>query len=531
LIAVAAMSLALAWPLYGFGGLFMQDAANDAIRAPAWHQLVASQLLHLEGLGSLRGWNWPGDQPTVQVMPSTFDGVAVAPLWWALGWPGAWRAEQALAIVINGVGGAWLARAMGARAGGMLLAGVLMALCPVAWREVLLGHPNTAVPGLAAIALATFLEAVARGGWRIGLAGAAGALAAGFFPPFLLLLAPPGGLALLASRPDRRGWMRAAGSLGVGALLGAPVLWGMIAMRAEKGVEGFAATCPQPGFVTLGADVAAFGPPAWVGEIDPWLAAGIWLGLPAVALARRSRAVLLGWALFACVLAVVSLGPCPSWGPVAGVERSLLLGWTGPLVGVMNALGRLLIVAHLLLGTCLALAWDAPGLRGVAAKVLGALALLGVALPLRGELLDHRHYKRVEVSPQAAFLAGVAPAPIADLPWDQAGQFVVALQTPGFPRVNPPTPYVPKYRDDPFVAWLHDLSAGSLPPSPPTPAQAAASGVRWVFHDTRRCDPPRMNTLVPCSAAVRSALAQVLGRGRDLGSGVMVWEVPGGDRP
>lgn len=524
----------LAWPLYGFGGLFLQDLANDAIRAPMMHQLQAWQLLHGKPLDELWGWSWPRAQPVSEVMPPSVDVWLSAPLWWLLGWPGAWRAAQVGAVLVNGLGAAWLARSLGARGPGLVVAGLVSALCVTSWREILLGHPNTALPGLAAAALAAFLDAL-RGGWgRVVVAALLGAAAASLFPPWLVLLTPPA----LSWAWERRGEgapLRGAAALCGGILLATPVLLAMGGMRAGKGLEDFADHCPTAGMVVLGQDLARLGPPAWTGEVAPWMAAGAWLGLAAPLLLGRRGGALLPALLWAGLLALLSLGPCPAWGPALGTEPTPGFAALGVVVGVLNNLGRGLAVSQLLLGLALGLAldagWEARGARRAAAVALVGLALAGAAWPLRGELLDGRHYKRVPQSAQAAFLAeqapgasGGEPVVIADLPYDQAGQFVVALQTLGVARVNPPTPFTPRDRRDPFVNWLHDLGEGRIPGAP-TAAQAAASGVRWVFHDRSRCAPPHMRSDAPCAAAVRAALTRLLGPPRELDGDVVVWAV------
>lgn len=523
----------LAWPLYGFGGLFLQDLANDALRAPMMHQLQAWQLLHGRPLDELWGWNWPRAQPVSEVMPPSVDVWLTAPLWWLLGWPGAWRAAQVGAVLVNGLGAAWLARSLGARGPGLVVAGLVSALAAPSWREILLGHPNTALPGLAAAALAAWLDAL-RGGWgRVVLAALVGALAATLFPPWLLLLTPPA-LVWVGERRAEASLSRGVAALVGGVALAAPVLVAMGGVRAGKGLADFAEACPTAGMVVLGQDLARWGPPSWTGEVAPWMAAGAWLALlsPLVA-GRRGRGLLFpaGWAV---LLGVASVGPCPAWGPALGTQHAAGLGVLGAAVGVLNNLGRVLALSQLLLGVTLGLAldaaWEGGGWRRALVVPLVGLTLAGSAWPLRGELLDGRHYKRVPESAQAAFLADKEPAVIADLPYDQAGQLVVALQTLGFARVNPPTPFTPRDRRDPFVNWLHDLGEGRLGTAP-SAAQAAASGVRWVFHDRSRCAPPRMPTDAPCRAAVRAALSRVLGAPRELDADVVVWEVSGAVTP
>ncbi len=538
--------------------LFADGLSRDAIRAPWYFDFVARALAHGQLPSLITDFDWPRPKSTWDHFPGLIEAALAAPLHWVLPWPAQWRATQTAAVVVNGLGMALLARAVGARGLGVAVTGVLGLMMQPAWREMLLGRPHGALPGLYAAAIAALLwtlsppavPGAAGGGgdapgtaavdvtWRVVLTVLAVGVSVAFYPPFVGLFLPVG-LAVLwrplrrALRPGhRRALIAPASSLALGVALAVPVLLVGMLERAHKSMYVGDFICPRAyASVALGDLVSAVPDPL------PLTAAavGTWVLVPAALLHRRLRglaAVLLG---LAALYALISLSHCPHWAfpadlPGGGEQcdpwPSLrVLSRITPFISDFGRFANVaVVVATLLAGLGADALWNrgSRGLR-VAAVVLVAAGVGHAAWWHAAWMLDPGRWHRLTEPVSARYQRGVASGPVAELPWDQSAQYLSVLTAPGNPRVNPLLEADIRWRGDPFVSWLLDVGDGVSSAVVPTRAEIAASGVRWVFWDPARCTTSNARA---CTAAVQGTVRSVLGPPDEVLDGdVLVWDL------
>jgi hypothetical protein len=509
----------------------------------------------------LGDFNHPNPYPRVKEFPAVMDAVLAAPLGWVFDFPRSWNGTLGLAILVNGVGTALLARGAGARGVGVLVAGCLGALCRPVWKDLVMARMNAVWPGIPAASLGLLLLSMQLEGdgwrpvlkrlpWAVG-AGLLGALAATAYPPYLLLFGPLAIALLVRPVVETRG--RAVVPMVVGLAAGGLVAWPelMAILESRQGIGDFAPQgCPDR-YGALVAD-ALWGtrPEASQGLSLPGAARFGWVLAPLVLLHRRrwgGLVVLAGTALWA----LLSLGPCPqlreglSFAPQAWPVVGGLLPPLWRLGAPLHDFGRFATVAVLQAAVLGGLGVSAvahgalrlPGPRraGVVGRVVVALALGGAVVGqvqyyVLSESLSPAKWHDVSVPATAAHTLSQPEAerfPIVELPFDRRLQFVSAIYAPG-PRLNPLRPGDPPPSPDPFVGWLMQLGRGQTPGSAPTAAQARASGFRRVYLDSDRCH----GGGVPrdaCGVGVQSALTSVLGAPERVGAGLWVWTV--GDGP
>jgi hypothetical protein len=456
-----------------FAGKFSSDNAVSAW----YYSWVARSLESGAPMATLSDFNYPSPWPRAVEFPNVVDATLTAPLWWLYGWPGGWGASQAMTVFVTGLGCAALARALGCRGIGLLLAGVLGVLCRQLWKDLVMARMNAVWPGLVLLALAALIlairrpEGVNRSRNPIGrsllavAAGGLGALAAGVYPPYLLLLAPAGLMLVFEPlrRTDRLGWILLGGGLGLGLILGWGTLSEIIASRDLGGTSS--AGCPNRYGAVTYTDLFRGQADIHEGLSLPGLASGSWMLMGLVLLHRRWLA---GLGLLTCiaVLMVLSLGPCPQSSE--GVEL-IWRDWPGAgllpgaweRLSAINDWGRMASLAALLAAICAGLGveriwrWGYPG--RVAALILSGVAVSQAQSVLFTERLDPLKWHAVPPPLSAQFLQTAELGPVADLPFDRKQQFLSVLWAPDHPRINPlrPADHPPQ---DPFIQWLFSLS-------------------------------------------------------------------------
>lgn len=485
------------------------------------------------------------------------DAVLAAPLGWILDFPRSWNGTLGLAVLVNGVGTALLARGAGARGVGVLLAGCLGALCRPVWKDLVMARMNAAWPGIPAASLGLLLWSMELegDGWKPVLqrlplavgAGLLGALAATVYPPYLLLFGPLAVALLVRPILETRGRALLPMVLGLGA--GALVAWPELSaiFESRRGLGDFAPEgCPDR-YGALVAD-ALWGttPDARQGLSLPGTAKWGWALAPLVVLHKRrwgGLAILAGTALWA----VLSLGPCPqlregvSFMPQAWPVVGPMLPPLWKLGAPLHDFGRFATVAVLQAAVLGGLGVSAvahgalrvPGPRlpvtigrGLVGLALGAAVVGAVQYYVISESLVQAKWHPVSAPTTAAHTLSLPEGerfPVAELPFDRRLQFVSAIYAPG-PRLNPLRPGDPPPVRDPFVVWLMQLGRGEVIAATPTAEQAAASGFRRVYLDPERCHGGGVKRSA-CGAAVQNALTGVLGAPEALGAGVLVWTV------
>lgn len=499
--------------------------------------------------------------------------------------PTRWGVTQALWVLSMGVGVGSLARAMGARGLGVLVAGALAASCWPFWQHLLEAKGNVLWVGMAALTIATTVAlgrwaavrsirpGMAR--WRRGIAlwlaaAGLGACTVLIYPPLALLLAP---LALCCLAPSlRRAPLASLGAAlavaGLGLLVSVPWLR-HIFNQAQSFAPmdlGGVPTCPVTRFAVPGVSLLWLAP-SLVPDIEELrvngiglhgAAVGAWALAPLALMLRRRRGVALLLVALAGLLVWLSLGPCASWLPSAhlrmpplteAVSARMLRFWT--VLCSLRDFGRYLLVALIitavLSGLGVSRLWSRRGLGSrLAALVLAAAAVAHASWPIYAGIHDPNKWKPISPPLTAQLLAQVGPGVAAELPFDERQQMLSVLFTPGIPRVNmlltpmprdvpPPGTLRERAQGDYLVAWLRAAGWGQPSGDLPTAAERRASEVRWIFFDPARCAfYERAQVRDTCEIRLPWALKTFLGPGREIGDGVRVWDVreaPAADVP
>lgn len=466
-------------------------------------------------------FDFPQAYETAREFPSAADAVLLRPLVRALGFPGYWNAAVGLAVGAAGLGTAATAAALGAGPRGILVAGLLGALCRPLWFEASSARFNAIFPGLLLLGAALGAGAV-RGPGPARLPRMAAGVALGVaglwvYPPWAVLLLPL--LLVLAVPALRQADPLGRGLLGAGILIAGGMLVWLLPDTVEARVVGqqcLRLRCPDRFHAVDMLDLvrAAVEPGDGLARGGLYLAP--WLLAP-LALARRRgvAVVLLGGAVG---LSLLSLGPCPTAGG-SPLLPSLLAHdpsaapslWC--LLGRVTDFGRFATAGGLALAVLAGLGVDAVGAGGrprqALAWALGAGAVAWVAAVHLTSMNDPRRWHTPGVPPPARFLADAAPGVAAELPFDRSGQFLSVLAAPGRARINPLKSQPRSGSGDPVIDWLQALGVGD-PGLPPDRAALAATEVRWVVWDPGRCGVPSVPQLA-CHPSIAARLAAVLG--------------------
>ena len=550
----------LAWflicgPLLGAGDQVFGLLAGDGIRAAWFQDFVARNAFSWGELRVLGDFDWPNPRPRYEELSTIADSVLLAPLAWLWPWPGQWSVLQAMAVLVNGLALAWLARVVGCRGLGMCVAGCLGVCVLQVLKELHMGRINAAWVGFAVAALASWLQVLSKKGapWQVLakqglLAAILGAFAVSVYPPWIALLAPMGLILGWKAFLQADGATRLASglALGGGALLAAPQLRAILrSPRAQFDLEAPSVT--QGIGAHLGGDLhvdmvlsvsdwLSIVPPSGAG-IQPGVVVGTWalvlFLLPFVA--RRGRVLLL--ICWAGVLGVLSMG---AGSPVGGVLSQQ--AWNT--LGVLHDFGRFAtaagVVAALAAGIAISDAWE-TGSRRKRQLVLG-MSVLAVAHAVTvsvGTIRDPQRWSRVLEFPGTAYLKQAPSKPTVELPYGERLGFLSVLAAPDSPRVNPINLDRPDTRPSEVVRWFGQLGVGDVPAVAPTRAAIARSGIGRVVFDTHRCGRPYSNESprvypwpreVPvraCGESVSQAIEQVLGAPKEVVEGVFVWEFGG----
>jgi hypothetical protein len=468
-------------------GIFAGKVQGDNIVSPWFYGWVARSLESGASLELLADLNYPSPWPRGMEFPNVLDATLTAPLWWFLEWPQAWGASQAMTVFVTALGCAALARALGCRGLGILVAGMLGVLCRELWHDLTIARVNAAWPGLALISLAALIAAIRkpqgvnksrrpiqRTAWAL-LAGATGALAASVYPPYLVLLAPAGLILLVhpLHKTDRLGWGLLLLGLGSGLLMG----WGEISSIIESRgpiarMKGFTGGCPNRHGALLWSDISRGSVDPQSGLSFPGLATGSWMLMGLVLLHKR-RLAGIGLMICAGLLMVLSLGPCPRTvfernqpeiGAMDWESWPLISGWLPSAWDMFSPItdwGRMATIAALLAAICAGLGierlWQWGRTGKAVALVLSGLALSQAHQVVMTERMDPHKWWPVPAPQSAVFLQTAEVGPVADLPFDSKHQFLSILWAPDHPRINPlrPADHPP---EDPFIKWLYNLS-------------------------------------------------------------------------
>jgi len=555
-----------------FGGILVSDGAQG----PWFYDFVARALLEGGGLDRLTDFNHPAPTARQDEIPGIGDAILAAPAAWLFDWPRQYGVAQSLAILVNGLGFAWLARTMGCRGLGVALSGVLGLCCTPALKELHLARVNAAWPGVPAAALAAWLDLMDpklrpnrfHGLFRLLLAAVLGALAAATYPPFVVMLVPVG-LVLAAPRLYRAGRMEwGLALLAVALALGFlwPELEGIRDSPRVSNPECVPGTCPtevQPGgtlraLVPLACILEGFCPRGTLAvQVDQWfrlrdagsvrmgagLAVGTWILALVAPLHRNGRRII--WGCLACFggLAFLALGPCAAWTegrPMGAATWPLFRSFLPRFwceTAVLHDFGRFATMAALVAAPLSGLAVEGidnrlrnrAGLVRWAGWLIAAMAAAQALSYTVGQLTLPQRWEKVPTSPTAAFLRQAPAGPVAELPFDSGLQFLSVMEAPDHPRINPFNAVDGPPASDPFLSWLYALGRGRLDEPMPSQTHALRSGVRWVIFDPTRCRAPYMREQAPCSDAVALELEKVLGVPEKLEQGALAWEVSGDD--
>ena len=552
-------------PLWQAHGLLYGRILGDGLETPWFYDWTARTLASGGDLKYIGDFGFGAYFERYRDFPSVTDAVLASPLTWFLDWPRQYGAAQGLTVVVNGLGVALLARAMGCRGIGIAVAGVLAVSMEPVWKELWLARLNAAWPGLAAMALAFWLFAirpVTGQGWKAWAgpllwavaAAVLGALAAGVYPPLLVMLSLPA-LASLAAIVRESAWSRAAlgtGAVLLGLILAWPTLHEMLSSQrswlfacgAGRWIgfcqENTVAIPPHLGSATIfevGPRVQEWASlsPAAMGVYRK-ISLGAW-AMSLLSLLSRRRGVHLAWLATALLLALLSQGPCPtdSQGIPAGLaSRTPLLGslldWTWCHTAPLHDFGRFatgsLVITAVLSGVgieALGQRWRLPG--RVLGVLLGLATMAQVTWMGSARALDESRWTEVPTLETSTILRGLGPGVVAELPFDRHAQFLSVLEVPGPIRLNPfdVTEHAPD--DKPFHRWLYDLGRGDILDEPPTDRAIAVSKVRWVIFDPGRCEHPYTARPQGCSPSIPATISQVLGPPVLVEGAIQLWDL------
>ena len=491
---------------------------------------VAEQLGEGRGILHNGAYYWPiGDAPVLA--GNGAEGVAYLPFHAALGWPLGVVAYSSAVLVLNGMGGWCLGRAMGATATGSLVPAAAATVNPYLLTELSAGRFSQVSIGWMLLCLAAWLHLVEAPSWPRALRAGALWAVTGFFywyHAWFVALALIGLLAACALASKPLCWRSLLLGAGTAAVLIAP--WAWLFADSWSAIPGAGEAFP-PAQAALDSALPRFpmlGGPPDVGAISA-LVWGLGLAGAIGALARGNH--IQRWALGTCALfTLLAMGPFAPWAPytllydlapplrrfwwplrhvaLAGVLWAALgalwlrrFSW-GPGIAWLAALSTPLLIAqfgdrHQVQTTRLEL--TPPGLQTLADLPEGVVLQLplapkasGVQLPLLYQLL----HKKPMLNGHAPWVERVRPPA-----WDAriaANSYLSQLQALERGEV-----------DGTFQFVAADLEA------------LRASGLRWLVLD-RATFPFALQSAVKAHRAAADALfGDPVVRGR----GLRVWDL------
>lgn len=542
-LGVVAFGLWAAAPiLQADGEVFAGRLSTDNVVTPWFYDLVARLLADGRDTDWLIGLRHPSPLARTVEFPSDWDARLLAPLSWWAEWPRSWGLIQTAALLVNGLGAAILARGLGARGPGIVVAGILGVVCRPVWKDLIMARMNAAFPGLAVGALGAWLWTVRTKGSGLGTAALAvglGVAATLVYPPYVALLVPFGVLfgwgPVWKAKGSAR--LRALAVVGLVAVLTVPALQDIAASGMRKAVACSNITCPTAQNA-VSWDRIFLSAPDWREglSLPGSVAAALWLW--PLALWARPRRAVVGASVLIGGLLFLSLGPCASWSATQRVDLAALpFGWDRWVAYILCKLEPIHDYNRLLtLGVTLAGVLGGVGVHALAGHPrrswLRWLAVVGVAGAAVGqaqwvvlsESLSPTKWHRADPPATARH---IADTPVADrglvleLPFDRSAQFLSILAEPSVPRGNPLRPGDRPPMQDTFWRWAYAVGKGQSVEAEPLPAAVKASGVRWVYFDEDRCANAAQTA---CTASTHATLRRVLGAPKRVG-GLLVWKV------
>jgi len=531
--------------------------------SPWIYDFTARELAEGRWPGALTDFDFPfprglseterGLFPTVPPM----DAVLMAPVAWFLDWPAQWNITVLVAMLLNAAGAVALARSMGCRSLGLVVAsGLAVASGPI-WLDVFEGRASCMFPGLSLLAMAALFQALPTGlhsslKRRLAfslLASSLGWISFVIYPPGVVLWVPLVVLVGLRHVVKRR-WtglkeLVLPGIFMVGAyLLALPTLWEM-ADSAWVIQEFSHLECPPSGRVLALDELAKMK----MGEPFRGMALGFWILGPFALIEKEGRNFWAACLVLAVGIALLSLGPCPAGSRVSGLSTYGAL-WSWPILGdtawwafsYLHYYDRLAVVACLLLALLSAIGaealWERSKDGNRAAVILFVSAVLLQVTNLHWQsVTDPARWQELNPVETASFLDEAPEGVVVELPFDQQDQFLSILQSSKHQRLNPFRPQSKRYRGrmakprqfEVVWNWFDQLGHGYQADEAPMRADVSAAGLRWIFFDPQRCEREGAWVAAPgCSSVIAAQLQAVLGRGRRLGKdGVLLWEVAG----
>ena len=529
--------------------VFAGRLSTDNVVTPWFYDLVARLLAEGRDTDWLWGLRHPAPLARSIEFPSDWDARLVAPLSWLADWPRSWGLVQAAALLVNGLGAAILARGLGARGVGVVVAGVLGVVCRPVWKDLVMARMNAAFPGLALGALGAWLLVIEVRGRRWGVATAALAVALGVaaslvYPPFVALLVPLG--VVFGLEPVWRARWRSHGGGRTKALLVvvgvAAVVWPLLDEITSAGLSRTVAcrdlVCPSQ-YNAVTWDRVFMQAPDHIDGLSASgsAAAGLMLW-PTVVLWRRRRAALAA-SLVVGTLLFLALGPCARWSAGERIDLAALpfgwqpwAFWASCQLEPLHDYNRLLTLGVLVAGVLGGVGVEAAagrrwGLRRVAVLGVAAMVVGHAQWLVLSESMAPTKWHAVPVPATARHISSLDPdqqGPVAELPFDRSAQFLSALAEPSVPRANPLRPNDPPPRPDRFWTWLYAAGKGRPLPDEPTAVEVSHSGLRWVYFDADRCANAANDA---CSTRTQASLRRVLGVPERVG-GLLVWDLRGG---
>lgn len=398
----------------------------------------------------------------------------------ALGLVGAWNLAMAAYLGLAGVGGALLARALGAPWPAAAAAGLVLQLDPATLQHLHSGRGEQVGVGVLALFLAAGLHSLRGPGWRAPLALAAtGALSLAVAWEYGLFIALLGATLFLAA-PDRAARLRVAAG-GAGAVLLAlpaalPFVQRSLAAPPGRFAADWALRAARNALVPLG-------PRGWGGALPAVVPLLAVLGLPwAPGLRRREKA------LFAGLLALTglaALGPEPhlSAPPTGTPQAWAPFTWLHalPVFSRYQTPVRLTVPWSLAASAAVGLAVARAGAWRRSAGIAVAVGLVGAALfEVRG-LLPRPGYRLPDWPGMERIAESAHPGAVYDLPASSPGGRSIDTQLAQLVHGRPIRHHsLQVYLDgagpppvDPFLTWSQGRPRGAE-----TEAQRAALALR-----------------------------------------------------
>ncbi|MCB9777041.1 MAG: hypothetical protein H6742_00590 [Alphaproteobacteria bacterium] len=550
-------------PLYRPPVEFFGQPVGDSMSARYYFHYVSEVALGRQSADVLGPLGHPAVVPRQGEFPTIVEGYLGVPFHMLFRHPLAFQLTMAFGVLVNALGAAVLARALGARGVGILFAGVLASLSYPMWRELIRGRPNAMWIGIPLLAIGAVLLATGTGvdserpspplravpSTLTTLALAPLLLfAALVYPPHCVVLAPVA-VALFLVGLHRRVAPRlllAMLAAGAAVALGWEELTRLLAFGGTRTNVEIACDVVEKR-MTL-ERWAVFDTHRIVSMQAGGVTVGMWALAPLALLRRQGRARQLVLLLYAAFLVPVSLGVCQLYderrplADVLGFDFGALLAPIFGLARFYSDLHRVAIVGVALLVVASGVGLSALAritIRGRRWPALVLASALGVAAAWQSFELPLRiaFYRRPVPTADhlAPIMEHVGDAPLAVLPFDYWDELESVLYHPANPRFHPrEIQQGVIHPRDPGLAWLYDLGWRTFRLDPPGAEVLASLGPGYVVLAPYRCAPPDLAypQRQPCDlAAFTERISAALGPPTELADGFQVWALPGTPAP